>query len=452
VRDLRSTLDLRELGEISAQLSRHALSTPRRVFAAAIAIVILTGAATGVLARAYHDARHRGALRQFHEAEVAATAGRPEAALDRYRAALALDRENVVYRRAVALSLVGLRRTTEAETHLNELLRHDPVDGEANLVVARLAGHRGAYGETEAFYQRAIYGRWTTDQQAHRLAARFELIEWLEQMGAVASARAELLRLQAELPDSPFLLREVAKRLLDVNQPGPAADVFRRELARSPADASLAADLARAEMEAGSFAEARDAARRALALDPRDRESRARFDQATEVLSLDPNRRGLSSAERLRRSQRLLQRVLVDLDACAGKSGEPWPADLTTLVAGAQAMVANQDAAPQGRAARGGAGGGGGASGGAGISGGGGSGASGASAGAAATTSASSSSSVQKLTLPMSDATAPAPLVSEVDMRTDARVAAAEQLWKARVARCGASTGALAWIFDRLSN
>jgi hypothetical protein len=41
--------------------------------------------------------------------------------------------------------------------------------------------------------------------------------------------------------------------------------------------------------------------------------------------------------------------------------------------------------------------------------------------------------------------------VQTAQARIDARLAAAEALWKARVARCGAASGPLAWIFDRVA-
>ena len=277
-----------DLREISAILSRTALKTPRRVFVATIAVVIVMGIVTGVAARAYHDARHRGARAQFEQGEAAANAGRTAEALEHYRAALALDRDRAEYRRALAIALISLRRTAEAETHLEQLLEFDPVDGEANLLLARIAAGRGAFAETEAFYQRAIYGRWAAEPAARRLAARFELIEWLVQMGAVAPARAEQLRLQAEVPDVPFLQLELARRMLALGQPAPAAAILRRELERRPADASVAADLTKAEMDMGRFVEARAAARRALNLDARDRQSRDRLVQINEVLALDP--------------------------------------------------------------------------------------------------------------------------------------------------------------------
>lgn len=398
-----------DLREISAILSRTALKTPRRVFVAAIAVVLVMGIVTGVAARAYHDARHRGARAQFDLGEAAANTGRTAAAAEHYRAALALDRDSSDYRRALVIALISLRRTSEAERHLEQLLDSDPVDGEANLLLARLSAGRGAFAETEAFYQRAIYGRWSTsapgaaEAPARRLAARFELIEWLVQMGAIAPARAEQLRLQTEVPDVPFLQLQLARRMLALGQPAPAAAILRRELARR-ADAAVAADLAKAEMETGNFVDARAAARRALNLDARDQRSRERLALINEVLALDPAQRGLTDAERFRRSQVLLRRTHQDLVSCAGEAD---PA-----LASAEKLLADEDV-PGARVSR---------------------------------PAEAPRADVQKPAGPASPDATPEPTAQE---RVDARMSAAEALWKARVARCGPAGGPLAWIFDR---
>jgi tetratricopeptide (TPR) repeat protein len=398
-----------DLREISAILGRTALKTPRRVFVATIAVVLVMGVVTGVAARAYHDARHRGARAQFELGEAAANTGRTAASLEHYRAALALDRDRPEYRRALAIALISLRRTAEAETHLAQLLEFDPVDGEANLLLARINAGRGAIAETEAFYQRAIYGRWAAEPGARRLAARFELIEWLVQMGAVAPARAEQLRLQAEVPDIPFLQLELARRMLALGQPAPAATILRRELERRP-DATVAADLAKAEMDMGRFVEARAAARRALNLDARDRRSRDRLAQINEVLTLDPTQRGLSDAERFGRAQLLLKRVHQDLLTCTAIT----PAGATdsisaTALSTAENLLEDQDALGR---------------------------------------PVSRPADVQKPSGAPSSGATP---VSTMEARIEARLTAAEALWNARVARCGAVSGPLAWIFDRVA-
>jgi tetratricopeptide (TPR) repeat protein len=423
-----------DLREISAILSRTALKTPRRVFVATIAVVLVMGIVTGVAARAYHDARHRGARAQFELGEAAANGGRTADSLEHYRAALALDRDQPEYRRALAIALISLRRTAEAETHLAQLLEFDPVDGEANLLLARINAGRGAVAETEAFYQRAIYGRWAAENAARRLAARFELIEWLVQMGAIAPARAEQLRLQAEVPDVPFLQLELARRMLALGQPAPAAAILRRELERR-ADASVAADLAKAEMDMGRFVEARAAARRALNLDARDRRSRDRLAQINEVLTLDPTQRGLPDAERFRRAQLLLKRVHQELLTCpVVASPGVTDASAAAALSTAEILLEDEDAlAPRisrpadvQKAA--------------------GAPSSGATPVQSPASSAPSLKSAGSSSTPTPSGTRPT-----VQERIDARLAAAEALWNARVARCGAASGPLAWIFDRVA-
>jgi tetratricopeptide (TPR) repeat protein len=425
-----------DLREISAILSRTALKTPRRVFVATIAVVLVMGIVTGVAARAYHDARHRGARAQFDLGEAAANTGRTAGALEHYRAALALDRDQPEYRRALAIALISLRRTAEAETHLEQILEFDPVDGEANLLLARINAGRGAVAETEAFYQRAIYGRWAAEPASRRLAARFELIEWLVQMGAIAPARAEQLRLQAEVPDVPFLQLELARRMLALGQPAPAAAILRRELERR-ADASVAADLAKAEMDMGRFVEARAAVRRALNLDTHDQRSRDRFVQINEVLALDPTQRGLSDAERFRRAQLLLRRVHQELLSCtaiaappgasaatagAANAGTPSSSarasELAAALSTAEILLEDEDALapPVSRPD--------------------------------ALKANAQKADVQKPAISPSPGATPA---SPLQERIDARLAAAEALWNARVARCGAASGPLAWIFDRVA-
>ena len=424
------------LREISAILSRTALKTPQRVFVATITIVIVMGVITGVAARGYHDARHRRAHEQFEQGEAAANTGRTAEALDHYRAALALDRDHAEYRRALAIALISLRRTAEAETHLEQLLELDPVDGEANLLRARITAGRGDYSDTEAFYQRAIYGRWPAEPAARRLAARFELIEWLVQIGALAPARAEQLRLQAEVPDVPFLQLELARRMLALGQPAPAAIILRRELERRPTDASAAADLTRAEMEMSRFVEARAAARRALNLDQRDSVSRDRLAQINEVLSLDPSQRGLTDPERFRRARVLLSRARQDLLSCSATAAAPSASARCAAI-----VTPGQPSPPRSRGRN----------------------------------CSSQMKTPQALHFPgprtrkkptcknrqastssadtpgQPTGTSPPTSPSLVQDRIDTRLAAAEALWSARIARCGAVDGPLAWIFDRVA-
>jgi len=365
-----------------------ALATPRRAATVALALLAVMGLLAGLLARDYDATRQRLALDEFLAGAREADA-HPEDAADHYRAALALDRENPGYRRALAVALLDLGRTAEAESHLMELLQRDPIDGEANLLRARVALRRGAIADAELFYQRAIYGRWTGDPVAERIAARFELVELLSRKGSPIEARAELLRLQAELPDAPVLQRELANRFLALGDPAQAAEILQRVLKAHPSDAASARTLTQALLAVGRFREARDAASHALALDPTDRVTRRQLDHINEALSLDPTVRGLSASTRLRRSGELLARVLQDVDACAGTAaaGSGPPIDWSGLRSRAQAALSAKPASRD---------------------------------------------------------------PDDLDALTEQRLAIIEELWRLRVSRCGAADGPLAWIVERL--
>jgi tetratricopeptide (TPR) repeat protein len=312
-----------------------ALATPRRVAVLAAIVVTLSGVTTGVLARGYHETRRQVAEEYFATAQQDAASGDPEQAAVHYRAALSLERDNKAYRRALAVTLIDLRRIGEAESRLDDLLAVDPIDGETNLLRGRVAAGRGNWSAAEAYYQRAIYGRWPPDQAVpRRLAARYELVDLFTQIGASAAARAELLRLQADLPDVPFLQDDAARRFMRLGDPQQAASVLRKAVAARPNDAWLAASLSAAELASGRLTEARDAARRALALDPTDHETRERLNAIGDALALDPTARGLALRERHRRSGLLLARAMDELQACLARHGQtpsPETASLLTL-------------------------------------------------------------------------------------------------------------------------
>jgi tetratricopeptide (TPR) repeat protein len=248
--------------------------------------------------------------------------------LDHYRAALALDRDNPVHRRAVALLLLQVQRFGEAERHLDELLDQNPVDAEANLLRARLAARRGFVENAEAYYQRAIYGRWPSGaDQAQRLAARFELLAWLEQMGATDRARAELIRLQAEVPDTTSMQLELARHFVILAEPRRAVEILRKQLTQDPDDRLLAREMMNVALSARQLEDARIAARQMVTLDPKDATARRVLRQLTDALNLDPTRRRLSTAERLRRSGALLTRLVVLTEECSATPDVAVPAD-----------------------------------------------------------------------------------------------------------------------------
>jgi predicted Zn-dependent protease len=354
-----------------------------------MSLLVVMGVVAGFLARDYDATRERLAGDELR-AGAAVANSHPEDAVEHYRAALALDRENPVIRRALAVQLFQMDRPDEAESHLIELLQADPIDAQANLLRARIAAKREAVADAETFYQRAIYGRWSDGvAETQRIGARFELIDLLSRTGARMQARAELLRLEAESPDEPALQQDVARRFMALGDPTQAAEVLQRLSKEHPTDANAARRLTDALLTLGRFRDAREAASRALALDPRDRAARTRVEQINEALALDPTLRGLLPPARLRRSGELLARVLQDVDGCTGALPAERQTDWSALRARATGGIAAKPTSPR-----------------------------------------------------ETDA---------LDALTDQRLAVVDELWRLRLATCGRSDGPLAWVTEHLA-
>jgi len=393
---VQDTRVLPSFRQLFPSLRQTLFGNPGRAATVAIVLIGLMGVGAGFLARHYDATRLRLARAELLAGEADAHS-HPEAAVEHYRAALALDRESPEIRRALAVELFALGKSDEAETHLIELLQLDPIDAEANLLRARIALRRQAYDDAETFYQRAIYGRWpdtggavSAAAPSQRVAARFELLDLLSRTGARIQARAELLRLQAELPpDAPALQHELARRFIALGDPAQAAEVLQRLMKQYPSDAAAAKRLTDAWLALGRFREARDAASHALALDPRDHATRERVDQINEALSLDPTQRGLSPATRMRRSGELLARVLQDVDACVAALPSDKAPNWTDLQSRAQTAV-----------------------------------------------------TLKPTSMRETDA---------IDAVTDQRLAIVDELWRLRASACGAPTpGPVAWVMEHL--
>jgi tetratricopeptide (TPR) repeat protein len=274
-------------------------------------------AATTALNGWYHDQRAGRARAHRHAGDVQTAHGQLERGVEEYRAALLLERDDPESKRALALALLRLGRLSEAESHLIDLLRRDPVSGPLNLGLARIHSQRGADGEARRLYQRAIYGEWT-DVVGGRMDARFELAEYLQAHGTRDDMLAELLRLKAELPeDATAAARRLAGLLLQAAAPDHAIDVLRPAVATNPRDVELLAALAEAYVRTGQSADARRMLRRAVAIDPDRLELRERLQVIDRALTLDPTLPNLRLTTRARRARDLLSQVHELTAACA---------------------------------------------------------------------------------------------------------------------------------------
>jgi tetratricopeptide (TPR) repeat protein len=242
------------------------------------------------------------------------TQGKPDQAVDPLRKAHSLQRTNRTYAVRLAEALIVDGKLDEAGRVLAELLVRTPNDGESNLLEARLTLRTGSLADALAYYHRAIYGSWTglkpEEAEARKIQTRTELAELLAKRGMKQELLSELLALGPEAAGNLDVEKKVAAWYMAAGSPLRAADAYRALMGEHPDDLSNAAHYGEAQLALGNYPAAEIAFTKADELD------RARL--ADQIAGLDPTGRTLSSAEKFRRSQRILEMARDDLKRCAG--------------------------------------------------------------------------------------------------------------------------------------
>lgn len=289
---------------------------------------------TGFLTRAYRVQRAALARQEFQEAERLSAERRYSQSLEHYRAALSLSRDNTAYVLALARTLVQLGQTKEAATYLSETLRADPTNGQANLMMARISAEQNDIESSMTYYHRAIFGYWPDDPVNKRHQVRLELADFLAENGAIKQALSELIALESEVPETPYMKRQMADRFLRYGMPERAIPLYRELTRTKDVTADTYAGLGEAYFDRAQYHEALNAYSRARTVDPQNLEYQERSNLIAEILSLDPTIRRLSTREQYRRSTVLLERATDLLRECVESMPQPPSSAAQALAAG----------------------------------------------------------------------------------------------------------------------
>lgn len=277
-----------------------------------LAIIALSGVDT-FLARTER-------LENRAEADRLAAEGRaanPVNAVADYKAAISIERENPDYWLALGEAQLAAGEFADAEKTLRDLLRRDSTAGAANLALARVLVKEGRITDAVPAYHQAIYGHWDHDAEKNRVNVRFELVSLLAQQGSKEELLAELLPLLDVAPDDVELRKRLGRLFLVAGSAPRAGEIFREILRNHPQDADAYAGLGEAEFARGNYQTARTDFQAAVNLRPEDGAIEGRLDLSTEVLALDPMRRGLAPEEQYRRSVKMLELASAALTRCA---------------------------------------------------------------------------------------------------------------------------------------
>ncbi len=307
--------------------------------AATIGLIIAALAAFDQFLKNTEEAELRGEAKHFDArgSELLAL-GKVDEAVEAFRRAHSLDRRHLSYQLDLTDALMKAGKLGEAAPLIDEVLQREPNDGRANLIAARLALKRGNLKEVEPYYHRAVYGRWPDDGPGRRLAARMELIGYLEKNGSKRELLAELLPVEEDAGNNAALQRRLAHLFLIAGSASRAADLYHTLIQHDSQDASAYAGLGEVELERGRYREARNAFLEALRRKPGDASILQRSGLSSTMASLDPTPRRLPSLEKYARSLRILELTRGSLQECSATAveetvPEPTPAHATNELA-----------------------------------------------------------------------------------------------------------------------
>ncbi len=296
---------------------------PETVFALSLVILVLLFVVTGFAVRTYHAKEQALGREWFEQGASQMKDGRPEDAIVDFRTALIYERNNDDYELNLAKALLAAHHVQEASAHLTILWDRQPVSGEVNLELGRLAAQSGDVTQALQYFHNAIYGNWQEEDAAEqRRNARLELYQFLMRHGADRQAQAELLAMAAELPPDPLLHVQVGRMFLDANQISEAERQFREALRFDRNNADALAGAGQAEFRMGDFRNSANHLERALRQEPDNKPMAKMLETARLVLSIDPFEPSLSATERTARIARAFDQAESRLQDCAEEKGE----------------------------------------------------------------------------------------------------------------------------------
>jgi tetratricopeptide (TPR) repeat protein len=299
-----------------------------RTFGLTLAAIAAVASGDVLLAKAERAANQQEAARFFANGQELLRQGENAQAVEQFRSALSLDRDNLDGQLALGQALFAAGRLDDARVALDALLEKNSFSGPGNLAMARVLVKQGAVNEAIFYYHRAIYGEWKENAAADPVAVRLELAGLLSRQSSKEGLLAELLPLEDEAPDDPATRKQLGWWFLAAGSPNRAATVFRMVLREQPGDGEAYAGMGQAEFAEGNYGVARADFQMAVRLQPGDQDSENRLKVCERVLELNPRQVGLSAQQETARSRKLLEAVLDDLRECTGPSSAATAQDL----------------------------------------------------------------------------------------------------------------------------
>ena len=321
-------------------IRRRLIFTDTLALVTLFAVTAVLAVLTNFLYQSYASHQTELAQRWLARGEQALRDGKPQAAIDALRSALAFapSQRSIEIQLAEALASAG--RIQEATVYFNALLESQQGNGLINLQLARLAARQGNESQAIEDYQRAIYGNWEGDGYVRRRTVRFELINYLIGRQLLDQARSELLVASGNAPEDDISVQlDIARTMEQAQDPSDALHLYTTILHRHPSLLEALEGAGRTAFQMGRYMEAKHYLGRALESPAVDQEpqpvlqqSRNQLHDATRLLQLYPSSR-LSIKERSARILTARKIAMARLAECTKDNAQASRKDSTTASA-----------------------------------------------------------------------------------------------------------------------
>jgi tetratricopeptide (TPR) repeat protein len=314
-----------------------------------ILLLILFVLFTATVSRLYHKSIHVLADNWFDQGEASFQAGDIKSALTDYRNAMVYSPGNAKFQFHLAQALAAAGRGDEGRSYLLSLLSESPGSGDVNLVLARIAAHKGLTSDALRYYHGAIYGEWDQDPIGRRWQVRRELAEYLLDRGLQKQAVPEIIALADSTPaNDTQRLTVVGNLLLKSKLWTRALEVFRTLLSANSNDEDALLGAATSAFNLGQYSAALDyfdQLPEKERVEPAIAEMYKTTQQINEMNAFLP---GLSREAKAQRAASALSVATARLQQCAGQTNQsltatPPQSELQKAFAGRKELAADEN-------------------------------------------------------------------------------------------------------------
>src|SRR6202453_1459148 len=216
-------------------VGRRLIFTDTLALVTLFAVTVVLAVLTNFLYQSYASHQKELAQRWLARGEQALRDGKPQAAIDALRSALAFSPSQRSIEIQLAEALASAGRVQEATVYFNALLESQQGSGLINLQLAQLAARQGNVNQAIEDYQKAIYGNWEGDGYVRRRDVRFELINFLIDHQLLDRARSELLVASGNAPQDDISVQlDIARMMERAQAPNEALHLYKTILHRHP--------------------------------------------------------------------------------------------------------------------------------------------------------------------------------------------------------------------------